>query len=212
MNILAIESAVADGSIALIRDGEPSIVHEGNGASRAERILPIISELLEVGGISKHQLELIAVSRGPGSYSGIRIGMSIAQGLRDALAIPCVGVPVLTAMGAGFPAGTPAVCAVPVGKNDVGWQLFDAGFEVRPPQLTSLTTFLSMLAAASGRTLFASHDILIRVEASLADVASLDAGKNLAEYVGRFAARSDAVGETMHPIYLKNQDSPPRAF
>jgi tRNA threonylcarbamoyl adenosine modification protein YeaZ len=214
MNILAIESAVADGSMALLHNGGPAKLHNGNGAARAERILPIVSKLLDDAGISKHQLDLIAVSTGPGSYSGIRIGMATALGLRDALGIPCVGISVLTAMASAFREVTRRICAVPVGKNDIGWQLFDSDptADAAPPQVSSFSTFVTVLSSHKDSTLFAPDEVLVRVKARLHECVCFDAGTNLAEYIGQRAATSVTTAESMHPIYLRNQDGPARAF
>ena len=81
--ILAIESAIAGGSLSLIRGD----VELGNwigraDVSRAEEILVNIDAMLTACGVSKHDLDLIAVSAGPGSFTGIRIGMRPRSVLR----------------------------------------------------------------------------------------------------------------------------------
>lgn len=60
--------------------------------SHAESLLPSIEELLDDCGLSKRQVELIVVNRGPGSFTGLRIGMAVAKGMAQALRIPLVGV------------------------------------------------------------------------------------------------------------------------
>jgi len=95
-NILSIESAVAGGSVALFSVERGTILrHDGNDCSRAEKIISVVRSLLEEAGLTLPDLNMIAASTGPGSYSGIRIGLSTALGLTSALNIPIVGVSVL---------------------------------------------------------------------------------------------------------------------
>ncbi|MGQ0543253.1 MAG: tRNA (adenosine(37)-N6)-threonylcarbamoyltransferase complex dimerization subunit type 1 TsaB, partial [Blastocatellia bacterium] len=97
--VLAIESAIQDGSIALFRDGkEIASVGGSDDVSRAEELLPNIEKLFNDTGIKFDEIDLIAVSRGPGSYTGIRIGIATVLGLARALNISCAGVSVLEAM------------------------------------------------------------------------------------------------------------------
>ena len=219
MKILAIESAVAEGSIAIIHDDERAVLQTGNGASRAERILQIIANLLEQAGLSMDELDLIAVSSGPGSYSGIRIGMSTALGLRDSLDIRSIGVPLLTAMSSAAIGDGSVICAVPIGKNDVAWQLFGTATlgkrgAAAEPCLSSLSSFAKVLVGGpSTGVLFAPGEILERVKDAIPDnVTCVDAGKGLAEYVGRFAMVNIGTDDSMRPVYLRNQDGPSRSF
>jgi tRNA threonylcarbamoyladenosine biosynthesis protein TsaB len=217
-NILSIESAVADGSIAIARKGLPEIVHTGEGASRAERILSIVQSLIEQSGLSLSDLDLIAVSIGPGSYSGIRIGMSTALGLRDALGVKCVGVPVLTAMAYGSPIQSPLICSIPVGKGDIAWQAFEASASntphaLSPPRLASASTFSAELTKSTDRVLFAHTEVLARIDDGIPDeIQRVDAGTGLATYVARFAEHIDADTDSLRPIYLRNQEAAARSF
>ena len=100
--ILAIESAIGDGSISLWRGAtKGSLETSDSNASRAEKIISEIDALLHNASVSKGELDLIAVSVGPGSYSGIRIGVSTALGLGHALGIPVTGVSALEALASG---------------------------------------------------------------------------------------------------------------
>ena len=215
-SVLAIESAVANGSIAVFMEGQTSVVHAAEGAARAERILSIVEEILQESGLALDKLDRIAVSIGPGSYSGIRIGMSTALGLRDALGISCIGVPVLAAMAEAAPDSGPVTCAVPVGKNDVAWQPYGASKADRresvcEPQLCSVIKFASELSLMPGTALFAHTNLLDRMAGAIPpETKAMDAGSRLAEYVGRFAMRWPDGEGTMKPIYLRNQMTQPQ--
>jgi tRNA threonylcarbamoyladenosine biosynthesis protein TsaB len=218
MNVLAIESAVGEGSIAILRDGSPIAVHEGEGASRAERILPIIAALLQRSKLSNADIDLIAVSAGPGSYSGIRIGMATALGLRDSLGVRSVAISVLEAMSDAAPTDRPLQCAVPVGKNDIAWQSFGSKASgtrvaVSEPSLSSVATFTSHLAVVEPSDLFAHTEALDRIKGSISErVVCVDAGTTLANYLGQFAAGGTTAAGSMRAIYLRNQDATRRSF
>lgn len=99
-NILCIETATTNCSVALSIYGDEAVLREDNAAkySHAERLHPYIEEVLSVAKIKKEDLTAIAISKGPGSYTGLRIGVSAAKGLCFALGIPLISIPTLTAL------------------------------------------------------------------------------------------------------------------
>ncbi len=97
--ILAIETAIEGGSLALFRGGFEIACWSGNTAiSQAEDFLEQIRHLLESNQIEKKHLQMIGVSNGPGSSTGTKIGLSIARGLCNALGIGWVEVSVFEAL------------------------------------------------------------------------------------------------------------------
>lgn len=207
-NVLAIESAVAGGSVALIRDDGSNIVrHEGNESSRAEKIMSAIDDVLREADLTPGDLNLIAVSAGPGSYSGIRIGLSTALGLSDALDIPCVSVSVLAAMAEATPMLGALIAAVPVGKNDIAWQRFKDREPLENPVLSSSAGFIHELSLNSDLALFLQSDLFECIADQLStERDKVDAGRGLAEFIGRFALKTEANG-LAQPLYLRNKDS-----
>lgn len=124
--ILSIEAAVRGGSIALTEDDrEVAIWHGTENVSRAEDLLSNISGMFDRTGLDKHKLQRIAVSNGPGSYTGIRIGLATALGLARALNVECVGVPLLPALAEQCRDGADCVVVIPIGRNELCWQKFD---------------------------------------------------------------------------------------
>ncbi len=213
-NILSIESAVGGGSLALIAQGRGTILRkEGNEGSRAEKIVSVINDLVNEGGITLADLDMIAVSTGPGSYSGIRIGMATALGLGNALTIPRIGVSVLEAMAHMAGSQEPLIAAIPVGKNDVAWQPFEStrdGIKKGSSncQLVSVATFVENLKHFPGSTVLAQTDLLQSIEQRVPGTTQwIDAGTGLAECVGRFASVRDELGSSARPIYLRNGDT-----
>ena len=100
MNILCIETASTNCSVALAKDGNLLALKEdySNGFSHAERLHIFIRDILEENNIELSNLDAIAVSKGPGSYTGLRIGVSAAKGLCFSLGIPLISVSTLTAL------------------------------------------------------------------------------------------------------------------
>lgn len=97
--LLAIDTAAPRLQLALLRDdGHVTTLVEDMATGQAERLFPALGELLERAGAAYADLTRIVVTTGPGSFTGLRIGLSAARGLALALSIPVVGVPSLTAL------------------------------------------------------------------------------------------------------------------
>lgn len=98
--ILSIETATTNCSVSLSEGGETFALKEdyNNGYSHAERLHVFIAEILLENTIDKSEIQAIAISEGPGSYTGLRIGVSAAKGLCFALNIPLISVSTLEAL------------------------------------------------------------------------------------------------------------------
>ena len=99
--ILCIETGTDICSVGVARDGELISLRESDeGRDHAKKVGVFVDELLRETGISPDELDAVAVGMGPGSYTGLRIGVSFAKGLCYGLAIPLVAVGSLDAMAA----------------------------------------------------------------------------------------------------------------
>jgi tRNA threonylcarbamoyladenosine biosynthesis protein TsaB len=99
MKILGIDTSTKAGSLALVEDSK--IIWEYNfylKTTHSEHLLPLIKEMLEQGGVKVEDLSGIAVVSGPGSFTGLRVGVSCARTLAQWLKIPLVGVSSLDAL------------------------------------------------------------------------------------------------------------------
>lgn len=98
--ILNIETATKNCSVSLAKDGETIICKEiaEQGYSHAEKLHVFIAEIIKEVGVSMSDIKAIAVSQGPGSYTGLRIGVSAAKGLCYALEIPLIAIDTLTSL------------------------------------------------------------------------------------------------------------------
>lgn len=101
--ILNIETATRVCSVALAIDGKVISIRESHTRnSHAERITIFCEQLVQEAGLTFHDLDAVAVSMGPGSYTGLRIGVSTAKGYCFALDKPLISIPTLHAMAAGM--------------------------------------------------------------------------------------------------------------
>lgn len=90
--VLAFDCAVRGLAVAVVRDGDVLAAMREEGREQAARLLPAIADLLRTAGIERRALELIACTTGPGSFTGVRVGLAAARGLALALGIPLAGV------------------------------------------------------------------------------------------------------------------------
>jgi tRNA threonylcarbamoyladenosine biosynthesis protein TsaB len=109
---LAFDTATSVATTALVRDGEVL----GERVSRAVRVLEDVDELFGDSGVERAELTGIAVGTGPGSFTGLRMGLAAARGLAFALEVPVAGISTLAALAAGAPGALPVVDA---GRREV---------------------------------------------------------------------------------------------
>src|SRR4051794_41337741 len=107
MLILAFDTATDVATSALVADGEVL----GERTSRAVTLLEDVDALLRQAGARTRDVEALAVGIGPGSFTGVRIGLSTARGLALALDLPVAGVSTLAALAAGAPGAVPVIDA-----------------------------------------------------------------------------------------------------
>jgi tRNA threonylcarbamoyladenosine biosynthesis protein TsaB len=107
MLVLAFDTATDVATSALVDGGEVL----GERASRAVTLLEDVDALLRQSGTHTRDVEALAVGIGPGSFTGVRIGLATARGLMFALGIPAAGISTLDALAAGAPGAVPVVDA-----------------------------------------------------------------------------------------------------
>jgi tRNA threonylcarbamoyladenosine biosynthesis protein TsaB len=124
---LAFDTATAVATSALV-DGEEVL---GERVSRAQTLLEDVDALLRQAGAHPSDLDRLAVGLGPGSFTGVRIGLAVARGLALSLDLPGSGVSTLAALAAGAPGALPVVDAK---RREVFTQLLDGEPRVLVPQ------------------------------------------------------------------------------
>lgn len=163
MKILALDSSAVSVSAALL-DGDcllgESFLHIPQ--THSQTLMPMVEQLLENTGTSLNSVDLFAVSAGPGSFTGVRIGVSCIKGMAMAQDKPCVGVSTLEAMAYALTDAEGTVCAVMDARRE---QVYNACFSVAGGRLTRLTedralaiADLAAECAGRGRPLFLVGD------------------------------------------------------
>ncbi len=128
MLILAFESSARAASVALVEDGRLiSQYSQCSGLTHSRTLLPMAEDMLKNAELTLDKVDLFAVAHGPGSFTGIRIGVSTVKGLAWAADKPCVGVSTLEAMAWHGLAAGGLVCPVMDARRS---QVYNALFKV----------------------------------------------------------------------------------
>lgn len=99
MNILALEASAKAASCCVCRDDFLLCqAYQHSGLTHSRTLLPMVEDMLKNSGLSLSDMELVAVANGPGSFTGLRIGVSTAKGLAWAKGLPCAGCSTLESM------------------------------------------------------------------------------------------------------------------
>lgn len=96
--VLAVDTGTSYLSLALRADGETRLFHQEAGSRQSEWILPQIRTLFHDAGITAADLGAIVYAKGPGAFTGLRIGIGVAQGLATPFDTPLIGIPTLDAV------------------------------------------------------------------------------------------------------------------
>lgn len=99
MKILAIETSAKSVSAAVVENGVPLVsAYQNMGLTHSRTLMPLVDGMLSAAGLRVQDMDLLAAANGPGSFTGLRIGVSALKGLAWALEKPCCGVSTLAAM------------------------------------------------------------------------------------------------------------------
>jgi tRNA threonylcarbamoyladenosine biosynthesis protein TsaB len=111
--VLAFDCAVSGLGIAVVRDGIRLAGLAEDGRDQAARLLPAIETVLGEAGVGRRELSLIAVTIGPGSFTGVRVGLAAARGLAVGLGVPLAGLATTSVLRAqAVPRGRAVVAAI----------------------------------------------------------------------------------------------------
>ena len=214
MKLLAIETATEACSVAVLVDGE---VHERFGIAprrHAELTLPWAEGLLAEAGVAKSQLDAIAVGRGPGAFTGVRLAIALAQGIALALDRPLLPVSTLAAL-AMRSSGERIIAAIDARMGEVylgafvregeGLLALDDEVVVKPDS-AAIPDGGDWHAVGTGFGA-ADHALQARWQGRLAgvDAAALPHAADVARLGALMFARGEAIApERIEPAYLRN--------
>ena len=151
MLTLAFESSAKAASVALLRDGSLiSQYSQCSGLTHSRTLLPMAEDLLKNAELTLADIDLFAVAHGPGSFTGIRIGVSTVKGLSWACDKPCVGVSTLESMAWHGLAAGGFICPVMDARRQ---QVYNALFQIREGKPVRLTEDRPLSLAELGEEL-----------------------------------------------------------
>ena len=128
MTILAFETSAKAASAALFREGVLlGETYQNTGLTHSQTLLSMAESLMASCGVAAGDIDAVGVAAGPGSFTGVRIGVAAAKGFAWGREIPCVGVSTLAAMAVGFGAWQGYVCPVMDARRS---QVYNALFRV----------------------------------------------------------------------------------
>lgn len=185
------------------------------GKGHAEHLMAVIEEALRQAGRTYADLTAIAVSVGPGSFTGLRVGVATARGLALALKIPAIGVTTLEALAEEarqtFP-GRPVLAVLDGGRGEIHAALYDefAGLRYGPAAMT-LEEASAMASASAAGTVLAGTAAVALAEAAgrASDIGPTGATADIAVYARSAAGKTP--GEKPRPLYLRDADAKPQA-
>ena len=128
MKILALETSAKSVSAAVVENGAVLCsAYQNTGLTHSRTLMPLVDGMLRAADLQMSDMELIAVAQGPGSFTGLRIGVSAAKGLAWTLDVPCCGVSTLLAMAQNLRhMNATVICAMDARRNQVYNALFRA--------------------------------------------------------------------------------------
>ncbi len=176
--VLAIDTATDQAGIALF-DGERLYERSWPGSrQQTVTVLPQIQRLLAMAGVEMSRVGLVAVTIGPGSFTGLRVGLSIAKGIVLSESCEIVGVPTLDVAAEPYVrSGDRCVVVSPAGRGRVIWAAFDPEWVGTPPENSSFEMFVEQSGRFSGWPVAAElssqqRSVLDNAGANLAPVAA----------------------------------------
>ena len=128
MKILALETSAKSVSAAVVENGSVLCsAYQNTGLTHSRTLMPLVDGMLRAADLTVGDMELIAVAQGPGSFTGLRIGVSAAKGLAWTLDVPCCGVSTLLAMAQNLRhMDATIICAMDARRNQVYNAIFRA--------------------------------------------------------------------------------------
>jgi tRNA threonylcarbamoyladenosine biosynthesis protein TsaB len=214
MLVLALDTTTSSGSCALARDGRVVCEQVNDGPNaHAEHLPGDLMSLLDRAGISLSEIDLFAVATGPGSFTGLRIGIATMQGLAFAEGKPLIGVSGFDAL-ARLGGDHRVATWVDAWRGEVFGALYEDGREADPPVVGRPETLLESLRGRP--TLFVGDGALMHREtilrmmgesARIADPAAPPLAGTIAVLAGAEARAGGHPPHAIRPLYIRRTDA-----
>jgi tRNA threonylcarbamoyladenosine biosynthesis protein TsaB len=213
MRLLAVDTALGACSCAVVDDAR-ILAHRFEVMQRghAERLAPMADEAMREAGLAFADLERLAVTTGPGTFTGQRVGLAFARGLRVALKIPLTGITTLEAMATAAIAETGEGYGLAIHdarRNEVYFELLREDETIVPASIAAFDDALAAISAATRKAKLAFAGTAAEAaamnyegEAILTPIRQPDA-----LWVARIALTREASSDVPKPLYLRPPDA-----
>ena len=219
MRVLAIDTALEACSAAVLDTERGGILASESIPmlrGHAEALLPLVSRVMSEAGMEFGALDRIAVTVGPGSFTGLRVGVSAARGIAVAAGKPAVGLTTLAALAAPYIAVddvTPLVAAIDARNDQVYMQMFGAaGRSLIQPRVASLREAVRDAANARARLVGSAAAMMAAAwPASVQQPPVVDAARApIIDWVAHLGAAAAQALSLPKPLYLRAPDAQPQ--
>jgi tRNA threonylcarbamoyladenosine biosynthesis protein TsaB len=219
MRVLAIDTALAACSAAILDTDQGGIVASKSAAmtrGHAEALMPLLRQIMDEAHAAFRDFDRVVVTTGPGSFTGLRVGISAARGIALSIGKPAVGVSTLAAYAAPYLAeddSAPVVVAIDARHQHVYLQVFaPGGRSASGPRLAPLGDAVRAAAAAPARIVgSAAQSVADALSASDAAPIGVDArGAPDIDWVARVGAALPEGQSPPKPQYLRAPDAQPQ--
>ena len=204
MRLLVIDTALTACTAAVFADGERlGVRSEVMARGHAERIGGFVRDAVAASGLTFGDLGRIGVTVGPGSFTGLRVGLAFAQGLGAALDRTVVGLGTLHALAASVEASSvPMAAVMDARRGEVYLQIFQGGEAVSLPEALAVEAANSRLIAAGVRQVVGSGAVLVGFAAS-------ETVDPTPQGLAHLAAGLNPADNPPRPLYLRAPDATP---
>jgi tRNA threonylcarbamoyl adenosine modification protein YeaZ len=207
--ILSLETSTRSGGVALLRGNEVLAERAGKeNSSQSAQLLSDIREILQKNDLNLNQINLLAVAVGPGSFTGLRIGLATAKALARALKIPIAGISTLEAAAYCFEKNGEICVILPAGRSEYFVQSFEKSPKdglkpISQIEIYTVKNLIEMCSEKNNLNWISTEEIISVIS---------EAGKNTNHnYQALPQNLAISVGRTVHEIFLRGNlnENPP---
>ena len=220
MRVLAIDTALEACSVAVLDIAQPqAMVHETLPMERghAEALMPLIGRVVQKSGLQYEEFDRIAVTVGPGSFTGLRVGIAAARGIALAAGKPAIGLSTLAALAAPLIAEDDSgavVSAIDARHDHVYLQVFGPGGRTLvTPRVIPVREAVRAASSGAPRIVGSGAEMLAKAWPGGATTPSLVDPRRFPDidWVARLGAAALDTGAPPKPLYLRAPDAQPQA-
>lgn len=209
MICMGVDSSGKTAAVALMQD-EKVLYEEfiNAGLTHSQTLLPMMARALDCTGLSPAQIDLYAVSAGPGSFTGLRIGLAAVKGMAQPFSTPCAGVSTLEALSWNISCQGTVVSVLDARRGEVYWAAFDGMTHTRltPDAAAPVTELGNFLGNCKKPVFFVGDgaDLCYNRYDNLSDIIHLPQSLSLPRGSGLCLAGMELHrrGESVHPALL----------